>query len=383
MTFRSKLTSSIIGLVMVISLIYSLLNLLLYYWGEDELYNSFLESSWSFLSENNLLEQCPCSIDGLGVTYQPIKGAEQLAEGIYEIEEVHLLISSVDGQRWYLWINSNESPLEAAESDIYVVLGSLLLLSIVGAILLSVVISHFLSLPIEKLLKKLSQQPFQKDVALRENIVTSSNEIEYFETLFDESLERINDFIERERAFAESASHELRNPLAVLQANVDLLESLDHSSPRIQVIIARMKRALTAMEEVSHTCLLLSREDEVASRLTNVSLGDFIHKHYSNEINAGQIEFIIKENVIAEVEYGLLEILVSNLLRNAFKHGEGKVKIYLSKRHLMMVNPINFSDNSTTGYSVGQVIVRRISRIFDWQVKFRSSPTKYIVLIKL
>jgi heavy metal sensor kinase len=83
---------------------------------------------------------------------------------------------------------------------------------------------------------------------------------------FDEMLARIEDAFERQRRFTGDAAHELRTPLSLLRAQVDLALARPRSAHEYRAALRNLDRDLARLTDLVATLLTLARAD--AGRLT-------------------------------------------------------------------------------------------------------------------
>ena len=89
---------------------------------------------------------------------------------------------------------------------------------------------------------------------------------------FDDMLERLDDAFRGQRSFASDASHELRNPIAVVQANADLLLSEPDDPTTVRVRAGRIRAASERLARLGDDLLALARLDEQRPRREVVAL---------------------------------------------------------------------------------------------------------------
>jgi two-component system OmpR family sensor kinase len=126
------------------------------------------------------------------------------------------------------------------------------------------------------------------------------------------SLERAQ---EAEHRFVGDASHELRTPLTALRGNAAYIA---RHGPDPEVI-AEIEAGAQRLSELLDDLLALAREDAAApAKGEPVAL---------SELAQGADEVIVEQDVTVSVERAAFERAVENLVRNARKHGQGKVTI--------------------------------------------------------
>ncbi|HEX6020868.1 MAG TPA: HAMP domain-containing sensor histidine kinase [Solirubrobacter sp.] len=123
------------------------------------------------------------------------------------------------------------------------------------------------------------------------------------------SLERSQ---EAEHRFVGDASHELRTPLTALRGNAAYLAK--HGAD--PDVVADIQAGAERLGELLDDLLALAREDAAASlQAEPVRLADLAEN------------VVIEHDVWTEGERAALERAVDNLVRNAHKHGEGRVTV--------------------------------------------------------
>jgi signal transduction histidine kinase len=126
------------------------------------------------------------------------------------------------------------------------------------------------------------------------------------------SLERAQ---EAEHRFVGDASHELRTPLTALRGNAAYVAR--HGAD--PAVLADIEAGAERLSELLDDLLALAREDAAApARGEAVALA---------ELARGADEVIVERDVTASVERAAFERAVENLVRNARKHGQGRVTI--------------------------------------------------------
>ena len=215
----------------------------------------------------------------------------------------------------------------------------------------------------------------------------------------DRFTRRLEAFVARERNFTRDASHELRTPIAVVRACLDLLERDKQRPTADAASLDRMRRAVTQMQSLIESLLLLAREDELQSR---------DEKTHVNAVIVEQIDLLTDlardtGNVVRVIEDGklivaapprMIAIALTNLLRNALTYSrDGVVEVTvgpdsvsvrdsgagMSAEDLKRVfEPFFRGDASkvhaASGHGLGLAIVRRLVDQFGWSLDLATAP---------
>ncbi|MBD9478115.1 HAMP domain-containing sensor histidine kinase [Pseudoxanthomonas sp. PXM02] len=202
-------------------------------------------------------------------------------------------------------------------------------------------------------------------------------------------LERVGQFIERERSLLDQASHEFRTPIAVIAGAVDVLKQMplpDTSQPAL----ARIEHAVEGLSETMVALLYLAREPEAGSEPAEVTaLHECLprivedHEHLlagrGAQLRVGELP----PTYLAAPE-AMVRIAVSNLIRNAIENTEaGYVEVTLSQGVIAVVdsgsgfNPVEAARRyreslrraaPTRGQGLGLFLIGRICERFGWRL---------------
>ena len=218
---------------------------------------------------------------------------------------------------------------------------------------------------------------------------TGDSEVVTMVNAFNQFIDRLESFIQRERNFTRNASHELRTPLAVVKANLELLERFDEPDKRKRTI-ERMARTVRDMEGLVETLLILARESESKLSWSSVVLNDLVADVFDQVQRAVPRENVktgIKAAGLLEVDAPerVLAIVFTNLLRNALTYTQsGTVEVLIDRGGVSfkdtgcgmsesdlerMFEPFyRGHDRSNEGYGLGLAIVRRLCSRFGWEL---------------
>ena len=103
----------------------------------------------------------------------------------------------------------------------------------------------------------------EKNLNLRLNVSGSKNELKELALTFNEMMNRIEDYYNRQRQFVSDASHELRTPIAVIQGYTVMLDRWGKNDKGIlQESITAIKNESENMNELIDKLLFLARHDK-------------------------------------------------------------------------------------------------------------------------
>ena len=160
------------------------------------------------------------------------------------------------------------------------------------------------------------------------------------------AVDRSEELFERQKQFIGNASHELQTPLAVLGARMDwLLDNTELSEEQMGEIL-QMKDTLGRIVRLNKTLLLLTKIDNNQfPESSDVDIAAMLREQkevYDEMFAARDICCCMKlpETFTVRMNDALASVLVTNLLRNAYRHSAhgARVDVTISGRMLTVVN---------------------------------------------
>ncbi|WP_220132634.1 sensor histidine kinase [Halorhabdus salina] len=194
-------------------------------------------------------------------------------------------------------------------------------------------------------------------------------------------LRRQNERLEK---FASVVSHDLRNPLNVANARVDIVhDETGHEH------LETASRALARMERLIEDLLTLARQGKTIDELAVVSLGALSGDCWENVDTTGA-ELAIETDIRIRADKSRLQQLLENLIRNSIEHGGQDVTITIGavdggfyvaddgtgipaeEREKVFDMGFTTSDDGT---GFGLMIVEGIVDAHGWDVRVTESET--------
>lgn len=159
--------------------------------------------------------------------------------------------------------------------------------------------------------------------------------------------ERAESLFERQKQFIGNASHEMQTPLAVCRNRLEMLVDDGSALSEAQLgEILKVQRTLDYLVRLNRSLLLLSKiENGQFPEAEQVDLNALVRRTAEDmgEIYAGRgMRFVLHEEqrLAALMNPSLAASLVTNLLKNAFVHGDagGEVAVTVAARELRVCN---------------------------------------------
>jgi signal transduction histidine kinase len=308
----------------------------------------------------------------------------RVGERFYQVE-----VALRDGHVVYLTYDITE--WENLEHDLLRLLAYGIGVLLLVALLMGRQASRAILAPVNALAERLTtMQPRQRKVRIAQDF--QGDEISRIAQAFDLYLERLDQFVERERSFTASASHELRTPLSVMLGALDVLDTQEQS-PATQRAIARLRRACGEMRAFIEATLFLAREDATTIQEAPPASVAQLLRGLSEDMQPLLRERHIRVDIAVPDSFqlpqpaSLVQIMLGNLLRNAIEHTrDGSIEIRLqdstltlrdsgsgiAAEHLPHVLERNFT-TKPDGVGLGLNLVRRICDRCGWRIDISSS----------
>ena len=208
---------------------------------------------------------------------------------------------------------------------------------------------------------------------------------------------RLDNVLTNEKLFLNSASHELRTPIAVLTTNLAVLNAIQEeqsTTPQEAQVLARIVRAVENMKQLIQTLLWLSKEADDFPAAVNVDLDNLTLQVIEESrylLNNKNVDVVIthKGSEAINVPEVLCKIVLMNLIRNAFQYTQnGGVKVTIADKTVEVRNVCDTDcrdlDQHTTeqSFGIGLQLVERISNKLRWEFTSTEIAGGRIVSIK-
>jgi signal transduction histidine kinase len=232
------------------------------------------------------------------------------------------------------------------------------------------------------------------DALLPENLpVRADGDVESLAYALHGFATRLEEFVERERAFTRDASHELRTPLTVIKASADMLLD-DEVPPFAQRSANRILRAVRDMESLIDSFLILARESDSGLPEEEFSVNDAVREEIDRAqslVEGKPVRILLEENGAFALHSAprAFGVLIGNLIRNACQYTEqGSVTVSVEtdrvvvrdtgvgmseeERARAFVSFFRGEQGRGNGHGIGLTIVKRLADRFGWEVGMSS-----------
>lgn len=369
------------------------------------------------LSEEKLIETIQLWNDVQPSTnIRKLEKNDNLKDSIFIVEKPHDFLHFEEIDRFRCLskvIYLNKKPYRFyIETNIEETQETIFFISITTVFLFVLIVGGLLFL--NRRLSKSVWKPFRETLdQLKTFSLNNQTKIEFSKTdvsEFDELNQSLTKLIEHnvsvyktQKEFTENASHELQTPLAILKNKLDiLLQNQDLTEKQYQ-IAEEMNRALSRSSRINKNLLLLAKIDNKQfdsetfhlNEVLNQSL-EILQEHFEQKNISVKTE--ISDNVKANGNIGLTEVLINNLIINAIRHTSinGSISIKLNNSVFEVSNSGAEKLNSdllfkrfsrfskdNNGSGLGLAIVQEICKSQNWTIDYRFENYNHIFSVKL
>jgi signal transduction histidine kinase len=212
--------------------------------------------------------------------------------------------------------------------------------------------------------------------------------------------ERLEQFLERERAFINVASHELRTPIAVISGSAEVALDLDSTHRETQPYLQHVLTTARDMERLVSLLVALAKDPErLRAAAEPVDLADLLphivqdHKHLaaSKEL---RLELSVAGRAAVKAPPQIIRAAIGNLVRNAIENSDrGTVTVTVSSDARVVVKDPGHGMSDAelsalytrlarsgqlgdSGAGIGIELIMRLCEHLGWRLTFSSEPER-------
>lgn len=287
---------------------------------------------------------------------------------------------------------------------VFLIEAIILLLLLLAIIYLNRKSSRMLWQPFFSTLRKMEEYDITKDSTLDIPKKTGIAEFNHLNNELNKMIERVNSAYYNQKQFVENASHEIQTPLAIIRSKLELLINQPELTEKAASLLSDITDANDRLSQMNHTLLLLAKiENNQFPDVEEINISDRLQNIINNYRNHydGNVPDIVQnvhsgKRVVAN--QSLIEILLSNLVKNAVEHNQsgGFIIITLTDAALFIKNtgaepetePENLFErfrkgshkNKTTG--LGLAMVKQICLLYHYSINYSYQNGWHEVTVK-
>ncbi|OQP60071.1 hypothetical protein A3860_34640 [Niastella vici] len=274
---------------------------------------------------------------------------------------------------------------------IFIAEAIILFLLLITIIVLNRKSSGLLWKPFFTTMKEVNEYDVTRNQSLQLAEVTGTTEFDELNKTLTSLIDKVNSAYHNQKQFVENASHEMQTPLAIIRSKLELLINQPGLTEKVAALLGDITEANDRLSQMNRTLLLLAKIENnqfpdtdvisISQTLQHILAG---YKDHYDDFPSLTINF--KEEVIVQANYSLIEILLSNLVKNAIVHNihGGQIDLALSGSVLIIANtglPLNANPDElferfrkgshqtkTTG--LGLALVKQICHLYHYSVSY-------------
>lgn len=224
--------------------------------------------------------------------------------------------------------------------------------SVIPLTLLSFLIGYLIASKMIRPLEKLSEEISNRDInslATPIDFKDTGDEISVLTRHFNSMSQRVYNSYRAQKEFVQNASHEIKTPLAIIQANLEMaLDEKNISKRELNELLEECHNSVTFMNKLTEDLLLFSLLDTEIS-MEEIELCPLIHNAEKLvspllKSNGFNIDIDCPRDIKIVGNETLLIRAFQNIIENSIKYSGGnKLDINVKKDHNNIV--ISFKDN--------------------------------------
>ena len=228
---------------------------------------------------------------------------------------------------------------------VFITEACILALLLIAIVVLNRKSSGFLWKPFLSTVEKVNVYDVTRNQSLTLPAETGTTEFNELNKVISALIERVNTAYHNQKQFVENASHEMQTPLAIIRSKLELLINQPNLTEKNASLIADITEANDRLSQMNRTLLLLARiENNQFPETEQVDVSELLKKII--EVFKGHYEdlpgfnTVIENTLVLQVNRVLIDVLISNLIKNAIEHNQpkGNINISLSKNILTIKN---------------------------------------------
>lgn len=251
-----------------------------------------------------------------------------------------------------------------------------ILLYILATIFLMFLMAYLLAKNIMQPLNMLAEFAKKNETAAIEipsTLAEREDEIGDVARALNHSLHNIRQQQDREKQFLQNASHELRSPLATIGSALHVINLRQTKGLGFDDKLLQIKRCYHQMTQLTQALLWLSKEEKTF-KTCEFNLSELIELHLhqlDHLISNKAIEVVFnRENIQVDQARALVDVVISNLIRNAFENSSGgKIILHHTSAGISISNPIYKQKpihEQHQGFGLGLHLVNKVTKKQNW-----------------
>ncbi|MEW6582005.1 MAG: HAMP domain-containing sensor histidine kinase [Actinomycetota bacterium] len=162
----------------------------------------------------------------------------------------------------------------------------------------------------------------------------AGDEIARLGVTLNDMLARLEAALARERRLVADAGHELRTPLSLLKAELELTLAYGGSAEELEASLRSAMQEADRLAQLADNLLLLAQADgaaapDAAARVDVAEVCATVARRFAPHVTGGDRSITVDapDRLVAHGDHLRLEQAVANLVDNAVRHGGGAIRV--------------------------------------------------------
>lgn len=369
-TLRRRILLAVVTFTASVCLLYGALAFLFVYVVEDEFFAALLENEAAHVSTDGRprLPFVTLYRDWNDVPAEVRLGGTPRSREIAGRDGRHYHVRRIalaDGDAWLVAEVSSLLVVRPMRAELLTILLPATALVLLCSSLLAWFVARRSVRQLTSLVDAVQQQqlPFNRSF--------SDHEVRVLADALEDALARVHTLLQREKAFVGDVSHELRTPVAIIRGAAELLERRELDATAAAQV-RRIREAARSSEEIIALLLALAREETAAEERIAIPLLALVEKLVLRHEADVEIDISPRTRIVAPPT--AVEIVLSNLLANALRHGGGVVRISGDERSIT-IRDHGPGLASADPRGLGLQLVRRLCDVCGFTLTLTSSES--------
>lgn len=310
-----------------------------------------------------------------------------------DLEPVRLLTSAfrMNGKYYQLQVISSMVEEDDLIEDLFWGIVWLYIILIVSIVVVNNWVLRKLWKPFYGLLQHLRAFRIDRDRQLPE-LHTDTKEFMKLKMACDELVRHAVEAYSGQKQFTENAAHELQTPLAIITNRLELLLEKGNATDEDAETLAEVLQTVERLKQLNRSLLLLSRienrqfpdaEDVEVAQVVSDCVGELQELADFKQL---EIQVVQHASPTVQADPMLVNVLVSNLIRNAVRHNmpNGTVTITIDGNSLQVCNTSSVGkldasqvfkrfqkgNDPSQGTGLGLAIAKAICQLYGFTVSY-------------
>ena len=265
-------------------------------------------------------------------------------------------------------------------------------------VILTFIISRRMLSPFNKTLSSIRDFSISQEDSI-DLPATSTAEFKRLNTYVSEMTEKMQADYRSLKEFSENASHEMQTPISVAKGKVELLLTSEELNDEQMKLLSEAELSLQRLSNLVNVLSLLTKiENAEFSRVGSIDISSQLENSLEQfeeliALKNIKLETNIKPGVMIKIDPTLLDILISNLIKNAIRHNidEGDIMITLQDNMLTVENsgkPLDVpsdqmferfkkGNQSSESLGLGLSLVKKICDMSDISISYSNREDRH------